>query len=254
MESKFTIYKVSNSINSKLYIGQTVQKLEKRWKTHQSKGNALYNSIKKYGVEKFIIEAIDFAETIEELNEKEIYWIQFYNCISPNGYNLRLGGNSGGKHSEETKRKISEAGKGRPVSEKTRQLKKEQMSGEKNPMYGKSPNWGKECKPETRKKISESQIGKIISDETKAKISKACTGRESWRKGKKLGRESNRKNQFEFKVYREDGTFVGKWNHQRQCAEDLGLCYKAINNVLGRLNPVYKGYVFKKCKKEELNV
>src|ERR1017187_3973629 len=104
------IYKVTNLINNKIYIGQTIQNLIKRWACHCSKGNILFSAIKKYGKENFIIEQIDSALSIEELNEKEVYWIKELNCIAPNGYNLRLGGESGGKHSEETRKKIGLAG------------------------------------------------------------------------------------------------------------------------------------------------
>lgn len=61
----------------------------------------------KYGVEHFKWEIIDTAKTKEELDSKEKYWISYYNCVTPNGYNVELGGNSVGKHSEKTKRKIS---------------------------------------------------------------------------------------------------------------------------------------------------
>lgn len=242
------IYKVTNLINSKLYIGQTVQKIEKRWKNHQNKGDALYNAIKKYGANNFIIEQIDSSDNIDDLNNKEIKWILEYNSLAPNGYNIREGGKSGGKFSEQGRENIRKSLLGRPVSEKTRKLKSEQMSGENNPMYGKSPNWGKECKPETRKKISESQKGKIISEEQKIKLRSYRLGVPGWRKGKKFGNSIGQKNQFKFEVYKKDGTFVGIWESQKICAQDLGICHKGINTVLKGKRPSHKGYIFKKCE------
>lgn len=242
------IYLVTNKINLKVYVGQTIQPLKKRWKSHQSKGCILYNSIQKYGKENFTIEQIDSAENIEELNEKEIYWISFYNSISPVGYNLRLGGNGGGNLSDETKSKIAKTLIGRPVSEKTRELKRTQMIGKNNPMYGKSPNLGKECKSETRKKISDSLKGKIISEQEKQRLRSLRLGIPGWSKGKKLGNMIGKKNQFKFEVYNKTGEFIGTWESQKICAKDLNICHKGINTVLKGKRPTHKGYVFKKCE------
>lgn len=115
------IYKITNIINGKLYIGQTLD-YEERVRQHKQtpfrenskeKDRPLYRAMRKYGVENFKFEIIDTAETIEELNEKEIYWIQYYDsCVDNNkGYNLDKGGKNGRK-SEITKKKIGEAQKG----------------------------------------------------------------------------------------------------------------------------------------------
>ena len=115
------VYKITNIINGKLYIGQTLD-YEERVRHHKQtpfrknskeKNRPLYRAMRKYGIENFKFEIIDTAETIEELNEKEIYWIGYYDsCVDNNkGYNLDKGGKNGLK-SEETKRKIGEAQKG----------------------------------------------------------------------------------------------------------------------------------------------
>lgn len=116
------IYIIKNKINNKVYIGQTTRSLEWRFSHHKAQINcknqcsALYSAFKKYGVENFWIEGIEQGDfTAEELNEKEIYYIQKYNSVSPNGYNLQLGGKCFGV-SEETKKKMSEKMKGRQIS------------------------------------------------------------------------------------------------------------------------------------------
>ena len=91
------IYKITNLINGKEYIGKTNFTIEERFKRHiidSRKRNCekrpLYNAFNKYGVENFIIEQIE--ECSEDLlNEKEKYWIEYYNTYS-NGYNATLGG------------------------------------------------------------------------------------------------------------------------------------------------------------------
>lgn len=101
------IYKVTNKANGKVYIGQTVLSLKIRWALHISARSGcryLSRAIKKYGASAFSIEQIDAAETIEELNAKEIFWIARYDSANPKkGYNLMSGGGSNGHHSQETK-------------------------------------------------------------------------------------------------------------------------------------------------------
>ena len=97
------IYKITNSINGKMYIGKTICSIEKRWEEHlkasrqEYKNRPLYDAFKKYGINNFKIEILEeVVEEDEELNIKEKYWIDklrtyigFKDC---NGYNATLGG------------------------------------------------------------------------------------------------------------------------------------------------------------------
>ncbi|HBI02313.1 MAG TPA: hypothetical protein DDY18_11905, partial [Flavobacterium sp.] len=89
------VYKITNLINGKLYVGQTIRSLQERWKDHCS-GNsrclAIKAAIDKYGPENFTIEQIDQASDLKDLNKKEGDWIIQMNSLSPNGYNLKTGG------------------------------------------------------------------------------------------------------------------------------------------------------------------
>lgn len=122
MVIEMIVYKITNNINGKVYIGQTTRSLSYRWSCHctlTSHCHAINAAIKKYGKENFTVEQIDVAATREELDQKEIFWIKHYDSMSPNGYNLH----SGGEHhevSEETRQKISNANKGRKLSEECR--------------------------------------------------------------------------------------------------------------------------------------
>ena len=127
------IYKATNLINNKIYIGQAINTLEYRKNQHfrearceKKKNNYFHNALNKYGQENFIFEEIDFANSQEELDEKEIYWIDYYNSTNKTiGYNLDSGGKSGGVKSEETKHKIGlttlEKWKNPETAEKKRQ-------------------------------------------------------------------------------------------------------------------------------------
>lgn len=140
------IYKITNLINNKIYIGQTITTLDNRWKRHtwncttNNSHMAITDAIAKYGKNNFKIEQIDIADTIDELNNKEQYWISFSKSMSPNGYNLTSGGNNF-IMSDETKKKISISNKNKIIS------------------------------PEAKLKSSISHTGYKQSDETKHKLS-----------------------------------------------------------------------------------
>ena len=92
------IYKVTCLITNKIYIGQTTTYLGNRKGLHKHRAlyqndykNHFHNAIRKYGWENFQWEIIDYAQTFEELNEKEKYWIKYYNSIEQ-GYNILGGG------------------------------------------------------------------------------------------------------------------------------------------------------------------
>ena len=89
------IYKITNNINQKIYIGKTDFSIEKRFKEHcrdafkpHNEKRPLYDAIKKYGIEHFSIEEIEETDCPEE---REQYWIEYFGSFK-NGYNATLGG------------------------------------------------------------------------------------------------------------------------------------------------------------------
>lgn len=97
MDSYGYIYKITNLINKKVYIGQTRYSIAKRWSNHLNSykhldlySYPLYFAMNKYGVENFRIEEIEKCKE-SELNDKEIYWIDFFDSYN-NGYNATKGG------------------------------------------------------------------------------------------------------------------------------------------------------------------
>lgn len=111
------IYKITSPTN-KIYIGQTIDywvRVSKYRTGHCKYQIKLYNSIKKHGWENHKIEIVQIC-TEAELNDFEILYMDFYDCLDINGLNLSQGG-SGGKKSEITKRRMSENGKRKNMSE-----------------------------------------------------------------------------------------------------------------------------------------
>ncbi len=96
-DSIMIIYKITNKINGKIYIGLSRRSLEKRKQDYKrrylSQDYLILRAMKKHGFENFIFEEIDNAKTINELSEKEKYWIKFYNSRNKRiGYNILEGG------------------------------------------------------------------------------------------------------------------------------------------------------------------
>jgi len=92
------IYKITNTVNDKLYVGQTTRTLEERKQQHIRLANSghkthLYNAMRKYGINKFVFEKICDVGSVEDLNILERYYIAKYNCVS-SGYNMVDGGNN----------------------------------------------------------------------------------------------------------------------------------------------------------------
>ena len=182
------IYKITNLINGKVYIGQSIN-IYKRWKEHKNKNNwnkkkqIIYSAFKKYGLDNFNFEIIEICNK-KMLNEKERFYIKLYKSYvydkNSNGYNATLGGESnlGMVLSKESKKKMSNARKGK-------------YKGEDNPRYGqhlsesekkniseknKGNNKGVPRSEEVKIKISKTKKGYKHTEESKKKIAKSRKG------------------------------------------------------------------------------
>lgn len=187
------IYKITNLINNKYYIGQD----HKNDPEYYGSGRIINNSIKKYGKENFKKEILEYCVDDDELNEKEIFWINKLNSIVPNGYNITKGGTGGDTFTFQDNIRKEEIKKKR----KNTLLEK----------FGGSPSRGCKLSDDQKKKISESKTGKkypsrksaIFSEEHKNNISNSLKGRvvsdvtkskiSEFRKGIKLSEEIKEK-------------------------------------------------------------
>lgn len=148
------IYLITNTVNGKVYVGQTIQTIEIRWKDHCYKSEAgctgyFQNSIRKHGPDSFEIEVIDSAKSRSELNLIEILYIfMFQSSNRKYGYNSTTGGEFF-EPTLETRQKMSRAHKGKT---------------------GRTPS------EETRIKISQTLTGVKHTDERRSNISKSLIG------------------------------------------------------------------------------
>ncbi|WP_346938184.1 NUMOD3 domain-containing DNA-binding protein [uncultured Clostridium sp.] len=275
------IYVIKNMVNKKVYVGQTTIGFKARYdntdwwkKTHNTH---LKSSVNKYGVENFeVIEEFDIAYSLEELNKKEIYWINFYNSNNRKyGYNKKEGG-SRGKHSIESIEKMKKAHFGAKLSKETKQkmseVRKGKRLGKDNPMYGKNPlkfmsedDYNKLMQIKSNNMIGENNpmhgaygelnpfYGKEHSDKTKSVIS-----------SKAKERYKDRKNHPSCKpvaIHDKDGVEVGSFNSFISCSEWL-LENNIIKNIRTGVDAIYrsmknnksyKGFTFKYADGQDKN-
>ena len=165
-KNDYYIYKITNLVNGKVYIGQTLNP-SKRFKKHiySLKNNSHYNiylqnSWNKYGIDNFEFKIINSANKLNDANLLEIQYIKLYHSTNPTyGYNIESGGKNSSP-SEKTKTKISKT-----------MIKNETTKGTNNGMYGikgkLNPNYGKKLTTEHKQKLSKAKKGKRISEKHK---------------------------------------------------------------------------------------
>ena len=210
------IYLVSNKLNGKQYVGQTIN-------PHLpiGHGRILKSAYKLHGKDNFTYEPICTGITSRaSLNAIERFWISVMGTLVPNGYNIDLGGSEGSVWTEERRRKHSMAlkghrgwrkglnlpspNKGKVYPEEGKRKLSEALKGRVSPNWGKkaseetkakmtasqkahwakveSPNKGRKHSEETKAKMRAARANRIYTDEDKQKISEAVT---AWHKQRK---------------------------------------------------------------------
>lgn len=198
------LYKILNKNTGKAYIGQTINEPRVRFSYHRQRlkkgthdNEYLQRSFNKHGIDSFMFYTILKTDDLESLNLYEEQFIKILRATDRNfGYNIRLGGLNT-KHSEETKKKISLAGMGRPKTENEINLTRQRMIGN---TYAKA------------------QKGKKVSEEAKNKMSIAKQGVENSHLMKAC------------KVWDKNGNFVGEFKSKRLAADYIGISYGALKS------------------------
>lgn len=213
---KWCIYKHTNKINGKSYIGLTHQEPQKRWgfegKGYQRNDAYFWNAIQKYGWDNFAHEVLENnISTLKEANEREKYYINLYRTYigfnDGNGYNLTLGGEGiiGYRHTEKARKNISKNNgrywKGKHLHPNTvaaqRKYMQEHPECRKRPEGFKMPEESIRKAVEARRKHYElygnPKKGTHPSLETIEKLRQSHMGQEPWNKGKETPKEVKEK-------------------------------------------------------------
>ncbi len=191
------VYLTTNLINGKQYVGS--HKTLNENDGYLGSGKILTKAISKYGKFNFKREIIKECNCITEAQLLEEKYINEYNTLLPNGYNLSPVGGCGiprkswGKHTQETKDKIKKSTKEAYKNPELREKISKSISGEKNGFYGKSHS------EETIEKMRILKLGKIHSEETKEKMSKSRIGKkfsESHKEKMSISKKGNKNPMF----------------------------------------------------------
>lgn len=230
------IYLIKNTINSKCYVGQTIQKnVKNRWRAHKNlHGTILYYAFAKHGIDNFEFSVI-MEVSDEQLDEMETFEIETRNTVTPYGYNIESGGKS---------RKI--------VHIDSRSKMREAKLGEKN------FNFGKPRTEETRTRIGLAHVGLTHTEETKALIS-------SKKKGTQVGENNpffNRTHTPETKAkigtavdkYTTDGELLETFTTVTFAAQSAGVDRKNVSACLVGKQKTAGGFVWKYAVREILCV
>lgn len=143
-----TIYKITNLITNKVYVGKTTWLITERFGLHHKRSKTedtyLYRSIRKHGIDHFTIQPLEENIPVDNLNSKERHWITTLDCLAPSGYNLTKGG-TGGDTSMSPNYQES--------------MKNRDVSGKNNPMFGKrgknNPNYGSRRTEQQKKTLKQ---------------------------------------------------------------------------------------------------
>ena len=175
----YKIYLITNTENTKKYVGITKFSLEERFSQHVKRGFVLTEAIQKYGYQNFSIDMIEEVESAERAYELEQYYIKEYNAKVPYGYNLTDGGDGifGWEVAEEYRQECSERVKKLHKEKKVGMYGKKHSDETKQKMSeaskGKSKPWliGRKLSPETIERLRQINLGRVFSEETRKKIS-----------------------------------------------------------------------------------
>lgn len=163
------VYLIRNTVNGKLYVGQTVMTVERRFKAHVNAYNypkrryipLISRALHKYSPENFTYEILEECSSQDHLNEAEIRWIAFYDSIAPNGYNVESGGGQapvaestkaklrGRKRSEATKEKLRNVKRSEATRAKLREVARHRVTNQKQLdalTRGREVRWGTESR------------------------------------------------------------------------------------------------------------
>lgn len=224
------IYKITNLETGKIYIGKDT----KNNPQYLGSGIKIKDAIKSYGRDKFKKDILDHSSNIDELNEKEQFWINFYNSTNPEiGYNISNGGDGGDNftnhpNKEEYRRKLSEAAikSNKKLKSKFKKISEELWKDNtyrNNVIEGVNKYW----KDESNRVKFSNTMKDVLKDPEKRKIWSEC----------KKGDKNNRWLGFVY-LYNTDGIFIKKYDKVTSAKNDLKINFSDMNKIRSGLRDI----------------
>lgn len=244
MTKQIGIYCITNVVNGKSYVGQSVD-IYRRFGRHKNpkrnNHHAIGLAIHKYGVENFVFAVIELCNR-DLLNDRESHWVAELGTMSPYGYNLNSGGGAAMYVSDETREKMVKAWRTRaPVSEETKAKISKAGLGKSHSIASRekignsnrgraSAVKGVERSVITKAKISAARMGHTHSEETRKKLSAAQKGRPAYNR---------------MAILRSDGVI---FKSMQDAANKSGMCRAAVGKQIKGEIKMAKGFMFSVIK------
>lgn len=253
------IYRIHNTVTGKNYVGSS-KNMKARKNQHfyllglgKCHSKRLQNSFNVHGVEAFVFEVLEECE-LERLSERELHWLKHFDAVN-NGYNSSEDvacPTRGFKHSDETKKRMSEANKRRPITAK---VIADALAGVK---LASDKRRGSKLTDEHKARIGAANKGKKHSDEFKARISERMKANPPcyW-KGRTRSEEEKKKMSDAKKgkpqkhrckpivQFDANGLFIAEFESVSQAAKDLGISASAISNNINGTSKKAGKFIFK---------
>lgn len=277
------VYLITNKINGKRYVGQTINSIEHRWSQHiahsrnPKRSGILCSAIRKYSEKEFEIRVLIKCNSIEEANHRETYCIRLLNTLAPHGYNLDGGGKNNVMHpdtkkklsvahtgkkrgtfSDEHRRRISEANKGQNLggilSEETRLKISIANRGINSPMFGKKQSEKWKAAIAEANKGNKYWVGRKHREDTKKKLSEKNKGRflglsnPFWNKKhtkESIDKMSKANDKTKIRVLCLNNNTV--YDSKNSASKELNVGRNQISAVISGKIPHVKGFVFRKA-------
>jgi len=207
------IYKTTNLVNGKQYIGRDSHNNPK----YLGSGTLIKKAIRRYGKENFKKEIIEECSSFEQMVEREEYWLNYYDAgNNPLFYNLQNLG-KGVEFTHETRKKIGEASRRRITTEETRKKISQITKGSNNPMFGKRHS------DLTKDLIRKKRIGTRASEETRNKLSESRRGSKNWRYNRGYLFTDENNGNFKGYIVCVSGNYVGQRKTNKEWCDTLGI-------------------------------
>ena len=236
------IYKITNTLNKKVYIGKDESSRE----TYYGSGKLIRRAIEKYGIENFSKDILDTSKCKKELQEKEIYWIKEYNSTDREiGYNISYGGDGGDTISnhpnkDEICKKISKSSKGRIFTEehRTNLIKNHHKMSQRDKFKTQEDynNWLVKIR-----EIHSNRRGKSLEEISGVKKAKEI-------KEVLKEKRAERADFFNMKVgkFTKQGKLITIYSSQKEASIKEGIRQGDISNCIKGRQRTVKGFIWKK--------
>lgn len=229
----FYIYKVTNKINSKSYVGKHASNHE--FDDYLGSGILINKAIKKYGKENFCKIVLEYC-TPENINDREKIWIEKENCLNPNGYNIAKGGEGGdliSRHPDNDQIR-------KDISRRVQSFYDNESDEHRE--WRSKRNKGKTRTDDTRHNISTGRRGIKFTDEHKKHISDACI---------EYMKNVPRYNQRAVKCYDDEGNFIEELDSIQKAAKKYEVNAREICNMCKKKRNKIKKFNFRYAEDPE---